>query len=53
MLERRNWFIYLLYVRREYDECKVGVASETLHWKGFFLLLGNGSFHARTEPAVL
>jgi len=53
VLERRNWFIYLLYVRKEYDECKVGVASETLHQEGFLLLLGNGSFHARSEPAVL
>ncbi|XP_042680264.1 Bardet-Biedl syndrome 4 protein isoform X1 [Centrocercus urophasianus] len=28
MLERRNWFIYLLYVRREYDECKAVIKEQ-------------------------
>lgn len=31
VLERKNWLIYLLYVRRDYDECKVRAAFETLH----------------------
>ncbi|XP_065589745.1 Bardet-Biedl syndrome 4 protein isoform X2 [Cyrtonyx montezumae] len=28
VLERRNWFIYLLYVRREYDECKAVIKEQ-------------------------
>uniref|UniRef100_U3J8R2 Bardet-Biedl syndrome 4 n=1 Tax=Anas platyrhynchos platyrhynchos TaxID=8840 RepID=U3J8R2_ANAPP len=31
VIERRNWYIYLLYVRRDYDECKVRAAAEILH----------------------
>lgn len=29
--ERKNWLIYLLYVHRDYEECKVRAAFETLH----------------------
>ncbi|XP_015727860.1 Bardet-Biedl syndrome 4 protein isoform X1 [Coturnix japonica] len=34
ILERRNWFIYLLYVRREYDECKAVIKEQLLESNG-------------------
>lgn len=32
ILERKNWLIYLLYVRRDYEECKVRAASRMWEW---------------------
>uniref|UniRef100_A0A8C0EU09 BBS4 protein n=1 Tax=Bubo bubo TaxID=30461 RepID=A0A8C0EU09_BUBBB len=28
ILERKNWLIYLLYVRRDYDECKAVIKEQ-------------------------
>uniref|UniRef100_A0A493TCI7 Bardet-Biedl syndrome 4 n=1 Tax=Anas platyrhynchos platyrhynchos TaxID=8840 RepID=A0A493TCI7_ANAPP len=28
VIERRNWYIYLLYVRRDYDECKAVIKEQ-------------------------